>query len=218
MIVSRADFFQFGTPHYGINALIPCPDPPTLACRLADRAARSGIYTPWAQAHLIQAQYYRDVDRLDEFLLQNTFLRDLNGEGILDDAALGALASPGTEGTGREYGGRGLQHLENLVAVNFLNDTTVYPARSSQWATLVPDGGEGGLDELEKVDGVTAQVKGKIIELQDQPLYEQDWIGLKALDKKKCLHLVDCPGQHMQLGGEGGCADRLVGKWVGWDE
>ena len=72
---------KFGTPHFGIAALIPCPTPPTLSCRLAARAARGGIYSQWAQEHLIQAAYFRDPERLDEFLEANTFLRDLNAEG-----------------------------------------------------------------------------------------------------------------------------------------
>ena len=100
---------QFGTPHYGISALIPCPNPPTLTCLLAARAARSGIYTPWAQTHLVQAAYYRDPSRLEEFLDINTFIRDLNGEGKW-------LANGTTE---REGGGGGVDGLDNLVAVVF---------------------------------------------------------------------------------------------------
>lgn len=104
---------QFGTPHFGIAALIPCPTPPTLSCTLAARAAKAGIYTRWAQAHLVQAQYFRDPARLDEFLLANTFVRDLNAEGGLDDEG---------EPTGREHGGRGLGGVENVVAVAFEDD------------------------------------------------------------------------------------------------
>lgn len=180
-------------------------------CKLAYNAARAGVYTAFAQRRLIQAQYYRDVDRLDEFLTLNTFLRDLNAEGILDDDG---------EPTGREHGGRGLDKLENLIAVNFLNDTTVFPARSSQWATLAPEEEDPDAEAktLEDVGTMDVLEKRRVILLKDQPLYEQDWIGLKTLDKKKRLHLVDCEGQHMQLGGEGGCADKLLDKWVGWDQ
>lgn len=173
------------------------------------------MYTAFAQRRLVQAQYYRDVDRLDEFLLHNSFVRDLNAEGLLDD----------DDPSGREHGGRGLGKLENLVAVNFLNDTTVFPARSSHWATLAPEGDDEGdeSDEvqttsLEDAAAMAALEQRKIIPLHKQPLYEQDWIGLRALDEKKRLHLVDCLGQHMELGGEGGCADKLLDKWVGWDE
>lgn len=185
--------FQFGTPHYGIAALIPCPEPPTLSCRLAARAARTGIYTKWAQTHLIQAQYYRDPARLDEFLFSNTFVRDLNAEGILDD-------DPDSDEppTGRERGGKGLGKLENVVAVAFEEDMTVFPAKTAHWATVNPE-------------NVT-----DVVELHDQPLYEQDWIGLRKLDKRGALVLDWCPGPHMDIGGEGGCGEKLVEKWIGW--
>jgi palmitoyl-protein thioesterase len=107
-----ADATQFGTPHLGISALIPCPTPPTLSCLLAARAARSGIYTSYAQSHLIQAQYFRDSERLDTFLSTTTFVRDLNAEGR-------ALPPPEEGRSGREKGGEGLTGLENLVAVMF---------------------------------------------------------------------------------------------------
>jgi len=103
------NLITFGTPHYGISALIPCPTPPTVSCLLAARAARSGIYSPWAQTHLIQAAYFRDPARLDEFVQTNTFVRDLNAEGKY-------LAGGHTE---REAGGKGLKGVENFVAVMF---------------------------------------------------------------------------------------------------
>lgn len=66
-----------------------------------------GIYTSYAQTHLVQAQYYRDVERLDEFMEVNEFLCDLNGE------------KNGKHPTGKESGGQGLSGLENLVAIMF---------------------------------------------------------------------------------------------------
>ncbi|GMK54298.1 hypothetical protein CspeluHIS016_0108840 [Cutaneotrichosporon spelunceum] len=182
------NLITFGTPHFGIAALIPCPDPPTLTCTLAARAAKAGIYTRWAQSHLIQAQYYRDPARMQEFLEQNTFLRDLNGEGGVDQGG----------GSGREDGGRGLGGLENVVAIAFRDDTTVVPGLSAHWATMDPDN------------------SSHIIPLEEQELYSGDFIGLKRLDKRGGLHRPFCPGEHMDLGGEGGCGDRLVRKWVGW--
>jgi len=103
------NLITFGTPHYGIAALIPCPTPPTLTCLLAGRAARSGIYSGWAQTHLVQAAYFRDPARLDEFVETNTFLRDLNGEGK-------HLARGNTT---KEAGGMGLSGLDTFVAVMF---------------------------------------------------------------------------------------------------
>ena len=105
---------QFGTPHYGISALLPCPTPPTLSCLLAARAARVGIYTSYAQTHLVQAQYYRDAERLDEFMSVNEFLRDLNAE----------KKGSGEKLTEKEKGGRGLAGLNRLIAVMFDADRT----------------------------------------------------------------------------------------------
>jgi len=105
---------QFGTPHFGISALLPCPTPPTLSCILAARAARVGIYTTYAQTHLVQAQYFRDAERLDQFMEMNEFLRDLNAEKKGVDEKL----------TFEEKGGKGLSGLENLVAIMFDADRT----------------------------------------------------------------------------------------------
>jgi len=83
---------------------------PTPQCLLAARAAKIGIYKAWSQTHLVQAQYYRDPKRIEEFLEANTFIRDLNAEGKwlagIDDGD----------------GGRGLAGLENLVLVMFEKD------------------------------------------------------------------------------------------------
>jgi hypothetical protein len=101
--------YQFGTPHFGISALLPCPTPPTLSCILAARAARVGIYTTYAQTHLVQAQYYRDAERLDQFMEMNEFLRDLNAE----------KKGTGEKLTWEEKGGKGVSGLDNLVAIMF---------------------------------------------------------------------------------------------------
>ena len=111
---------QFGTPHYGIAALIPCPTPPTLSCLLAARAARSGIYSTWAQTHLVQAAYFRDPARLEEFFQANTFLRDLNGENPIGEGITGGVEK------GARGGGRGLEGLENLVAIMFDMDRELF--------------------------------------------------------------------------------------------
>ncbi|BEI87849.1 uncharacterized protein CcaverHIS019_0105670 [Cutaneotrichosporon cavernicola] len=182
------NLITFGTPHFGITDLIPCPDPPTLTCTLASRAAKAGIYTRWAQSHLIQAQYYRDPVRMRQFLQTNTFLRDLNGEKDMDEEG----------GFRRENGGRGLGGLENVVAIAFRDDITVVPRVSTHWATIDPDN------------------SSHVIPLEEQEMYVGDFIGLKRLAQKGGLHRLFCPGQHMDLGGEGGCGDRMVRKWVGW--
>lgn len=38
-----------------------------------------------------------------------------------------------------------------------------------------------------------------LIPLKDQPLYQQDWIGLRQLDEAGKLLLEEAPGEHMQF-------------------
>ncbi|WWD17536.1 hypothetical protein CI109_101977 [Kwoniella shandongensis] len=195
------NLITFGTPNYGISGLIPCPTPPTLSCLLAARVARAGIYKPYAQTHIVQAAYYRDTERLDEFYDVNTFLRDMNGERpFAADAEGEEQDGDGGAKRGKRGEGRGLGGLENLVAVMFDEDRTVSPAQSSQFATYAPSN------------------KSEIIPLHSQPLYKHDWIGLRSLDEKGGLQLEHCPGEHMDIGGEGGCGERILRKWVGWDK
>ncbi|OWZ59372.1 palmitoyl-protein thioesterase [Cryptococcus neoformans var. grubii Br795] len=189
------NLITFGTPHYGISALIPCPTPPTLSCLLAARAARAGIYRPWAQEHLVQAAYFRDTERLDEFYEVNEFLRDLNGERpFAERESIEEI----NRRKGKRGEGKGLKGLGNLVAIIFDDDRTVSPAQSSHFASYAPNN------------------KSEIIPLHEQPLYKEDWIGLKDLDEKGGLRLEHCPGEHMDLGGKRGCGENMVRKWVGW--
>ncbi|WVR07292.1 hypothetical protein IAU60_004333 [Kwoniella sp. DSM 27419] len=207
------NLITFGTPHFGISALIPCPTPPTLSCILAARAARAGIYRPYAQKHIVQAAYFRDTERLDEFWQVNEFLRDLNGEkGLAEDADLDVtaheIAAGHVRGRGTSKGehgaGHGLNHLQNLVAVMFEEDRTVSPAQSAHFGTYPP----------------FSSNKTSIVPITQQPMYKYDWAGLRSLDENGRLSLETCPGEHMDIGapGDGGCGDQMVAKWVGWRE
>lgn len=119
----------------GISALIPCKSTFDFWCMLAKSTAQKGVYTQWAQDNLIQvsqapsnvillpdlplqAAYFRDPDRLDEFHRMNVYLTGLNGE-------LEALPHPR------------LASLSHFVMVQFDEDRTVYPKESSQFGYLV---------------------------------------------------------------------------------
>ncbi|OCF38502.1 palmitoyl-protein thioesterase [Kwoniella heveanensis CBS 569] len=191
----------FGTPHFGIAALIPCPTPPTLSCLLAARAARSGIYKPWTQRNLVQAAYFRDTERLDEFWEVNEFVRDLNGEKGKGQSAGVSDGDDDKKWKGKNGAGKGLGGLETFVAIQFADDRTVSPAQSSHFGTYIP----GSKD------------KETIIPITDQPIYNQtDEIGLRKLNKAGRLKLLFCPGAHMEIGGEDGCGLRMVRDWIGW--
>lgn len=39
----------------------------------------------------------------------------------------------------------------------------------------------------------------ELVPLQDQPIYKEDWIGLKNLDERGGLIFDECPTQHMHF-------------------
>ncbi|KAI0534024.1 palmitoyl-protein thioesterase 1 [Xylaria digitata] len=73
---------------------------------------------------------------------------------------------------------RNIAALENLVLYIFEDDTTVIP-KETGW--------------FEDVDG------DESTPLRARKLYTEDWIGLRALDRKGGLKFKTTPGEHMQL-------------------
>ncbi|GAW20190.1 hypothetical protein ANO14919_096870 [Xylariales sp. No.14919] len=73
---------------------------------------------------------------------------------------------------------RNIAALENLVLYIFEDDTTVIP-KETGW--------------FEDVDG------DESTPLRARKLYQEDWIGLRALDRKGGLKFKTTPGEHMQL-------------------
>ncbi|KAG0649322.1 Palmitoyl-thioesterase 1 [Hyphodiscus hymeniophilus] len=71
-----------------------------------------------------------------------------------------------------------LEKLERFVMYMFEDDATVIPKESSWFA---------------EVNGTEVQ------ELKDRVLYKEDWLGLKALDKKGALEFKSTEGGHMSL-------------------
>ena len=68
--------------------------------------------------------------------------------------------------------------LENFVMYMFEEDTTVIPKET------------GWFEDVEN---------GKSTPLRARKIYEEDWIGLRALDRKGGLKFKTTPGEHMQL-------------------
>lgn len=93
-------------------------------CQSTDTLIRYGAYLPWVRDHVVQAQYFRDPRRLEEYLEKNIFLPDANNE---------------KEAKNPVYAMR-MKKLERLVLVRFMNDTTVVPRDSSWFAEETPEG------------------------------------------------------------------------------
>ncbi|KAI1134407.1 alpha/beta-hydrolase [Hypoxylon sp. FL0543] len=76
---------------------------------------------------------------------------------------------------------KNIAKLENFVMYIFENDTTVIP-KETGW--------------FEEVNGT------EITPLRARKLYSEDWIGLRALDRKGRLHFKTTPGEHMRISDE----------------
>ncbi|KAI1657845.1 alpha/beta-hydrolase [Daldinia decipiens] len=76
---------------------------------------------------------------------------------------------------------KNIANLENFVLYVFEDDTTVIPKETS-W--------------FEEVNGT------EVTPLRARKLYTEDWIGLRALDKKGGLKFKTTPGEHMQISDE----------------
>ena len=74
-----------------------------------------------------------------------------------------------------------MEKLESFAMYVFANDTTVVPKESGWFA---------------EVNTTSTEVT----KLQDRPIYKEDWLGLKSLDKDGKLHFRTIVGGHMQFG------------------
>ncbi|KAL9936068.1 hypothetical protein V8E36_004910 [Tilletia maclaganii] len=69
----------FGSQHQGIADLPACK-PVDILCRLAESAMRAGVYSNYAQHHVVSAQYFRnplDKHSFQDYLSKNAFLADI---------------------------------------------------------------------------------------------------------------------------------------------
>ncbi|KAL7411819.1 Alpha/Beta hydrolase protein [Mrakia frigida] len=192
----------FGSQHMGISDIPTCR-PTDFICRLASSTAKRGVYTPYAQRNLVQAQYWRDPNHLDAYLEKNTFLPLINNE----------LPSPTSKNT--TYASN-LSSLSKLVLLRFTNESTVVPPISSWFGSIAP---KSSLTQLASSDsealssGAVTDAEEEIeIPMEDQPLYKEDWLGLKVLEESGRLKRGWCAGEHMDIGG---CWWAVLGKYFG---
>lgn len=217
-VLKKRHLVTLGAQHMGVNALPPCSPSDGLfsPCRLMHSSlVAQGIYSSWAQRHVVPAQYFRDTAsdaRFAEYLATNDFLRDINNEHV-GDALEPTSLSPQEQGSGgkkrNEAYKTALTSLARLVLVRFSQDATVVPPHSAHFA--VPDPNSTACD-----DGTGGRVPGCWDEPLDwdlMPLYRHDFVGLKTLDRDGKVTLDICEGAHMQITDE--CWERIVSTYLG---
>ena len=164
--------------------------------RLGTAESRAGMAPPITTKarnpiHLAQAQYYRDATQLPKYLAANRFLTSINNE------------VPATRNA--TYAAQ-LARLDALVLVLFARDRTVVPKESAWFGSYAPP-------PHEATDGTSEGKEETLVPMREQPLYTEDWIGLRALDERGRVVFASCDSEHMQLSAE--CWKPLVEKYVG---
>lgn len=131
-------------------------------------------------------------------MVANKFLTDINNEVSISR---------------NETYARNLATLKNLVLVMFTEDKTVIPKESSWFGAEVV---EEGLQSGQIPFGIAKTSLSKLdaIPMRLQPIYLEDWIGLKGLDERNGITFETCKGEHMQLGD---CWEDLVIRFAGGD-
>lgn len=112
---------------------------------------------------------------------------------------------------------RNLASLDNLVLVLFNRDKTVVPKESAWFGSeALSDEGDTHLSFQSMENSGQLQLSTAppiaIIPMRLQPLYTEDWIGLRTLDEKGGVILETCEGEHMQMND---CWESLVRRFVG---
>lgn len=150
----------------------------------------------------MQAQYFRDPRNLPAYLSSNHFLTSINNE--LPSAR-------------NETYAHNLASLDTLVLVMFNQDKTVVPKESAWFGSeAVPEDDSRSRSEENALYIETGQTPltsaTPIIPMRLQPLYVDDWIGLRTLDERGAVVLETCEGEHMRIGD---CWEGLVRRFVG---
>jgi len=189
------NLITFGSQHMGISD-IPLCRPYDFLCQLARRTAKSAVYSSWAQNNLIQAQYFRDPNNYETYLEANHFLPYINNE---------------IESMRNQTYARNLASLSNLVLVIFTEDKTVVPKESAWFGSeAMPDDSSPIYTPSDQQPLSTPEKT--IIPMRLQPLYIEDWIGLRELDERGGVLFESCVGEHMQMSD---CWEDLIVRYTG---
>ena len=180
------NLITFGSQHMGITDLPTCL-PYDAICHTVHHLLTGQAYSDYSQNNVVTAQYFRDTRTKDQFALykeRNEFLYDINNEGAEKNATYKA----------------NLERLDKFVMVRFQLDTTVVPWASAWFGAYEdPDTRKGCMNET--------------IPMRHSPIYQEDWIGLRALDRKGAIVFHECSGMHMHL--SPACLTLTLGQYVG---
>jgi len=109
------NLISFGGQHQGVYGFPRCPGENSTLCDYMRKLLNFGAYIGWIQKHLVQAEYWHDPIKEEEYREKSIFLADINQERTVNP----------------DYKAN-LMKLRNFVMVKFTKDTMVDP-RESEW-------------------------------------------------------------------------------------
>lgn len=113
------NFISLGGQHQGVFGLPNCGT--NILCNHVRNLLTKAVYEKNIQEHIVQAEYWHDPNREEEYKAKSVYLADINNENNINQ-------------TYREN----LLTLDNFVLVQFLNDDMVVPRESSIFGFYKP--------------------------------------------------------------------------------
>jgi len=126
------NLISLGGQHQGVFGLPKCSAPKKEWCEIVDKLITHVAYADWVQRFLVQAEYWHDPFKNDDYVQKSVFLADINNERSVNQ-------------TYKEN----LQRLDNLVLVLFENETIVQP-KESEWFGYFKVGSDKEMVPMEK--------------------------------------------------------------------
>ncbi|PSN48526.1 Palmitoyl-protein thioesterase 1 [Blattella germanica] len=149
------NLISIGGQHQGVYGLPNCVHPKKL-CDYARELLTHGAYWSWVQNDLVQAEYWHDPTKEEEYKSKSIFLADINNERAKNQTYI-----------------KNLMKLNTFVMVKFNNDTMVEPVDSEWFGYYKP----GQTEEMMTLQESDLYIKDRL------GLQQMDKLGkLKFLD------------------------------------
>lgn len=107
----------FGSPHNGITSFAMCSDGDWL-CKTWDGTLKGNTWGSFSQSSLVPAQYFRDMEHLDDYLEYSNYLADVNNERTKKNATYSKKISK----------------LDKFIMIKFAEDDVIQPPESTWFA------------------------------------------------------------------------------------
>lgn len=109
------NLITFGAPHNGISDIY-CPFN-IFSCKAISYLIKHNLWSSWIKDNIVVSQYYRDPDKIDDYIEHCPFLCDINNERDVKN----------------ETYAKNLASLSCLVMVEFSDDELIIPKESSHF-------------------------------------------------------------------------------------